>query len=405
MPAPEVSSESFAPDSERPVATSEVVHKAPRRQVDRLVSKGLSKKKPGRYLDGNGLFLQVSDTGASSWVLRVKIRRGKRREIGLGSFPLVTLAEAREKAKELRKVARAGGDPIAIRDKAMKQPPLFRDAVETVHKLNEQGWKNRKHASQWINTLKIYVVPTLGDISVDAIRSEHIVQAVSDIWSTKPETARRVLQRIRTVLLWAKGNGYRSDSPTDEVQAARNALPRHTRVRRHHKALPYPAVPAFIRELHTFSAAETVRVAFEFLILTATRSNEVLNAKWSEIDLDQRIWTIPPQRMKAKREHLVPLSKRCTELLEQAARLSGGCEGYIFHGARAGRPLSNMAFLMVLRRMEKDFTAHGFRSSFRNWCAECTTFISEVAEAALAHTVKDQTVAAYMRTNFFEPAP
>jgi integrase len=327
---------------------------------------------------------------------------GRRKDIGLGGWPVTSLKEAREAALKLRKVARSGGDPIAVRDKGKAPVPVFRKAAQTVHEEHERSWKNKKHANQWINTLEDYVCPTLGDTRVDAIRSEHIVRALSPIWLIKPETARRVLQRVRTVLLWAKGNGYRSDSPTDEIAAARKALPRQNDKQQHHKALPYVEVTQFLERLRVFSTSEPIKLAFEFLVLTAARTNEVLRAKWPEIDVKAKIWTIPAARMKAKREHQVPLSDRCLEILNAARPFNEDSEGYVFPGTLSGKPLSDMVFLMALRRMGLDITAHGFRSSFRVWCAEEAHFPREVAEAALAHVVKDATEAAYMRSTFFE---
>jgi integrase len=345
--------------------------------------------------------LQVTRNGSRSWLLRTVVH-GKRKDIGLGSLQHVSLAQAREEARQLRGIARAGGDPIAVRNKRKSPTVSFRNAAQTVHAEHKKSWKNAKHALQWINTLEQYVFPTLGDTPVDTIRSEHIVRALSLIWLIKPETARRVLQRVGTVLLWAKGNGLRADSPTDEIAATRKALPRQNDQTRHHKALPYVEIPAFIEKLRTFSTSEPIKLAFEFLILTATRTNEVLHARWLEVSLQDRVWTIPASRMKAKREHRVPLSERCIDILTAARQLNDDSTGYLFPGTISGRSLSDMAFLMVLRRMGLDITAHGFRSTFRVWCAEKTNFAREVAEAALAHNVKNATEAAYMRSDFLE---
>jgi integrase len=325
---------------------------------------------------------------------------GKRRDIGLGGFPLVSLAEAREQAAELRKIARRGGDPLAARDK--EHSPVFRLAAERVHEAYKASWKNKKHADQWINTLKTYAFPVLGDSRVDQIRSEHVVRALAQIWLLKPETARRVLQRIQSVLLWAKGHGFRTDNPTDEIAAARRALPKQSRSQRHHKALPYDDVPDFIKSVHRSGASEQIKLALEFLILTAARTGEVLGAQWAEIDWQQRVWIIPAPRMKAEREHQVPLSSRSIEMLKAAQQLCEDPKGYIFPGTIPGKPLSNMALLMLVRRMGIKVTNHGFRSTFRMWCAEQTSYAREVAEAALAHVVKDATEAAYMRSTFFE---
>jgi integrase len=367
----------------------------------RLKAKQLDHLPPGRYADGDGLILQVSKTGARSWLLRTRVR-GRRMDIGLGGLQHVSLAQAREVARQLRGIARSGGDPKAARDKNRSPVLPFKKAAATVHSEHEKAWKNRKHARQWITTLEQYVFPTLGDTPVDVIRSEHIVRVLHTIWLTKPETARRVLQRIGMVLLWAKGTGLRTDSPTDEVRAARHALPRQIDQTRHHKALPYADVPALIEKLRSFSTSEPIKLGLEFLILTASRTNEVLYAKWPEVNLEEQVWTIPATRMKAKREHQVPLSDRCIEILKAARAPNEDPHGYLFPGTISGRSLSDMAFLMVLRRMGLDITAHGFRSTFRVWCAEQTSFASQVAEAALAHKVRDATEAAYMRSTLLE---
>jgi integrase len=322
--------------------------------------------------------------------------------MGLGGWPLVPLKEARDKAFRFRKIAREGGDPFAERDKARVLVPSFRKAAELVHTAHSSTWKNKKHTGQWLNTLKTYVFPLLGDSRVDQIRSEHIVRAVAPIWLLKPETSRRVLQRVGTVLLWAKGNGYRQDSPTDEIAAARRALPKQNDRQRHHKALPYTEVPRFIRIVRGSGASEQIKLALEFLILTAARTGEVLGATWREINWAEKVWTIPASRMKANLEHAVPLPPRCLEILKEAQELAASEDGYLFPGTLYGKPLSDMALLMVIRRLGLNITAHGFRSTFRVWCAEQTHQPREVAEAALAHVVKDATEAAYMRSTFFE---
>lgn len=256
------------------------------RQHRRLVAKSIEAKKikPGLHFDGDGLILQVSNRSSKSWILRTVVH-GKRRDMGLGSFPMVSLAEAREAAELYRKIARRGGDPFAERDKVSVKVPTFRDAAEIVHKEHSKGWKNQKHATQWINTLKTYVFPILGSSPVDQIRSEHIKRVLDPIWLTKPETARRVLQRIGSVLLWAKGNGSPLDSPTDEIKAARGALPKQNDKQQHHKAIAYSDVPDFITKLRAARTSDPIKLGLEFLILTAARTGEVLGARWSEVDL------------------------------------------------------------------------------------------------------------------------
>jgi integrase len=355
-------------------------------------------KKPGRYGDGNGLYLKVARSGAKRWELRTVVR-GKRCDIGLGGLKVVTLAEAREEARKYRAIARNEGDPLAEKRRARKVVPTFRQAAEAVHKEHAKAWKNAKHGDQWINTLTTYAYPVLGDRRVDQIDTPEILKALSPIWLTKQETARRVRQRIGTVLDWAKAAGFRAGSnPIEEIG---KALPRQSDRKGHHAALPYVEVPAFLQKLHRDDAGTIANLAFEFLILTAARTGEVLEARWTEIDIEQAAWTVPADRMKAGREHRVPLAPRCIELLGQAKRLAAGSD-YVFPGRSITKPMSNMVLLMTMRRMKSDYTVHGFRSAFRDWASERTNFAREICEAALAHIVKDKTEAAYRRGDLFE---
>ncbi len=252
-------------------------------------------ERPGRYADGNGLYLKVDASGAKRWELRTVVR-GKRCDIGLGGLKAVTLAEAREEARKYRAIARNDGDPLAEKRRARKVVPTFRQAAETVHKEHAKAWKNTKHGDQWINTLKVYAYPAFGDRRVDQIDTPEILKALSPIWLTKQETARRVRQRIGTVLDWAKAAGFRAGSnPVSEIS---KALPRQSERKGHHAAMPYAEVPAFVRELRRDDAATIPDLAFELLILTAARTGEVLEARWSEIDIEQAAWTIPAGRMK-----------------------------------------------------------------------------------------------------------
>jgi integrase len=355
-------------------------------------------KKPGRYADGNGLYLKVDASGAKRWELRTVIR-GKRCDIGLGGLKIVSLAEAREEARKYRAIARNEGDPLAEKRRARKVVPTFRNAAETVHKSHAKAWKNAKHGDQWINTLKTYAYPAFGDRRVDQIDTPDILKALSPIWLTKQETARRVRQRIGTVLDWAKAAGFRAGSnPVEEIS---KALPRQSDRKGHHAALPYVEVPSFVQKLHCDEAATIPDLAFEFLILTAARTGEVLEAKWNEIDLEQAAWSIPAGRMKAGREHRVPLAPRCVELLRQAKLLAAGSD-FVFPGRSNEKPMSNMVLLMAMRRLDSGYTVHGFRSAFRDWASERTNFAREICEAALAHIVKDKTEAAYRRGDLFE---
>jgi integrase len=355
-------------------------------------------QKPGRYSDGNGLYLVVDPTGAKRWLLRTVVQ-GRRRDIGLGGLSLVSLAEAREKALSYRKLARDGGDPVLEKRRARETAPTFRGAAEQVYAEHKVSWKNTKHAQQWLNTLQQYAFPHIGDRPVDKIDTPDVLRVLSPIWLTKPETARRVRQRIGTVLDWAKAAGFRAgDNP---VAGVAKGLPKQAGREDHHTALPYAHVPEFVSRLRATSHTEMGRLAFEFLILTAARTGEVLGGKWSEIDLTQGIWTVPAERMKAGRPHRVPLSERAVEILTRAKEIGGGSD-YLFPGRGGTKPLSNMVFLMALRRMQLDITAHGFRSSFRDWAAEQTSFPREVCEMALAHVVENRVEAAYRRGDLFE---
>jgi integrase len=355
-------------------------------------------KTRGKYCDGNGLYLVVDPSGAKRWMVRTVIL-GKRCDIGLGSVRLVSLAEAREKALRIRRKARDGEDPLAERRRTSVIVPTFKEAAETVHKAHAATFKNDKHKAQWLASMNADVFHVLGHQRVSAIQSGDVLKVLSPIWTTKPETARRLKQRMKVVFDWAKASGYRTgDNPVDGVT---RVLPRVRHAAAHHAALPYAQVPAFLQQVRACDAGETTRLAFEFLILTAARTSEVIGAQWEEIDEDTRTWTIPGVRIKAGREHRVPLSARCLEILKSAKELSGDSP-FVFPGRAAKAPLSNMAFLMLLRRLQReDITAHGFRSSFRDWAAEKTRFARPVCEAALAHIVRDRTEAAYFRSDLF----
>jgi integrase len=354
--------------------------------------------KPGRYADGNGLYLVVDPSGAKRWVLRTVVH-GRRRDIGLGGLQLVSLAEAREKAALYRKIARDGGDSLAEKRRAQRVVPTFEEAARQVHAEHKSAWKNEKHAAQWINTLRDYAFPVIGDRRVDHIDTPEVLRVLSPIWLTKAETARRVRQRIGTVLDWAKASGFRTEG--NPVAGVSKGLPRQPDKKAHHRAMPYADVPAFITRLRESDLADGTRLAFELLILTATRTSEVLNAKWDEIDFESAIWTIPAERMKANREHRVPLSPRATEILTRAKELAGDSR-FVFPGRSTDKALSNMVFLMALRRMGLDVTAHGFRSAFSDWAAERTSYPREVCEMALAHTIKNKAEAAYRRGDLLD---
>ena len=354
---------------------------------------------PGRYADGNGLYLVCDPSGAKRWILRT-IVKGKRCDIGLGSLRLVTLAEARDEATRLRRIARKNGDPLEERRAERRIVPTFEEVARMVHEAHAANFRNRKHRAQWISTMQMYAFPIFGSRRVDEISSADVLAALSPIWTSKPETARRVRQRLRLVFDYAKAKDYRqADNPVEGVS---EVLPKHGTKKEHFAALPYAEVPAFITALRDSVAGMAGKLAFEFLILTAARTSEVVLATWGEIDLASKSWSVPADRMKAKVEHRVPLAARALEILEAARGITDGGE-YVFPGRSPQHPLSNMAFLMTLRRMGRDdITAHGFRSSFRDWAEERTNFPNSVVEAALAHCIKSKVEAAYLRTTLFE---
>ena len=361
---------------------------------------------PGRYIDGNGLYLVVDPSGAKRWMLRTVIQ-GKRCDMGLGGVAVVSLAKAREDASHLRVIARAGGDPLADRRKERQVVPTFEGAARRVHEEQSKSFRNEKHAKQWITSLEKYVFPVFRNRRVDQIESADVLKVLSPIWSEIPETASRVKQRMKTVFDWAKASGLRTgDNPTEGIT---KVLPKHPKGEREHfSALPYSQVPEFIAELREYEGI-SARLAFEFLILTAGRTSEVLYSNWTEMNIEGKTWTIPGTRMKAKVEHKVPLSARCIEILEAAKEISDGGD-YVFPGPREHQPFSNMALHTVLDGLKRKFhdaqgreiTPHGFRSSFRDWAEEKTHFSRSVTEAALAHLVKDKVEAAYRRTDLFE---
>jgi integrase len=374
--------------------------------------------KPGMYADGGGLYLQVTANAqdgepAKSWIYRYMLR-GKAREMGLGSLNTISLQQARDKALDCRRLRQERIDPIEARNAARAQGALeaaksitFKQAATEYVRSHRAGWRNAKHAAQWSATLATYAEPKIGALSVQAIDTGLVLKVLEPIWTAKPETASRLRGRIEAILDWAKVRGYRvGENPARWRGHLDKLLPARNKVRRveHHAALPYPAMPEFMISLRAQQGAAAR--ALEFAILTAARTGEVIGARWDEIDLAGKVWIIPAGRMKAGKEHRVALSDRALALLGDARALigldamAGAQSPFIFGGGRSGRPLSNMALLMLLRRMgHGDLTAHGFRSTFRDWAAECTNFPSEVVEMALAHAVGDKVEAAYRRGN------
>lgn len=353
---------------------------------------------PGTYIDGDGLMLVVKSSGSRSWVLRTLIN-GKRRDIGLGSASLVTLAEARDKATAARKEARTGIDPIDKRraeKRARAGIPTFREAAEAVHAEHKGNWRNEKYREDWISSLRMYAFELLGDMRVDTITPASVRDVLLPIWLERPETARRVRQRIRMIMGWAAGKELR---PAFDLSTVNASLPRQPRRDVHFEAMPYDQVPAFVAEVE--SKPETVgRLALLFLIATAARSGEVRGAIWPELDLQAARWTIPAERMKAGREHVVPLSPFALSILSRARHYGDGKpETPVFPSRRNDR-ISDMTITKSLRDMGVKATAHGFRSSFKDWASEMSSFPDAVSEAALAHVDANKTRASYRRTDF-----
>jgi integrase len=363
------------------------------------------------YSDGGGLYLQVTGAGAKSWIFRFSLN-GRAREMGLGSLSAVSLADARSKAGDCRKLRQEGVDPIESRNAMRQQAALdaaraitFKDAAAAYIAAQRTGWHNAKHAAQWASTLATYAEPIFGSVSVQEIDTGLVLEALEPIWATKPETAGRVRGRIEAILDWAKVRGYR----TGENNPARwrghldKLLPARSKVRaiNHHAALPYNDLPQFIVALR---GQEGIAArALEFTILTAARTGETIGARWDEIDLAEKVWVVPAGRMKAGKEHRVPLTPRVLAILEDLKAVRTCEDEFVFPGGKRGKPLSNMAMTAVLRRMDRgDITVHGFRSTFRDWAAERTNFPGEVVEMALAHAVGDKVEAAYRRGDLFD---
>lgn len=353
---------------------------------------------PGRHGDGRGLFLYVKASGARSWVLRYQVM-GKRHDLGLGAYPEVTLAMARERALQARRMIQEGEDPIAKKRQA--QPKTFKDAALELIESKRPGWKNAKHAAQWTSTLEAYVLPGLGRMQVARIETADVMGVLKPIWTAKPETANRVRQRIEAVLDYASALGIRTgDNPARWRGHLDHLLPKPTKVKavKHHPALPHAEIAEFMEDLSKRTGVAARALAFT--ILTAARSGETRGATWAEIDLDANLWTIPAERMKAGKEHRVPLTPEAIACLGHK-----GDDAALIFGSetKPGKPISDMSMTAVLRRMGREaITVHGFRSTFRDWAGETTGFPREVIEAALAHGIKDKAEAAYARSDLFD---
>lgn len=384
------------------------------RTLNRLTALQVSReKRPGVYSDGGGLYLQVTSTRCKSWLFRyTRLNKApgitKVRGMGLGPIHTISLAEARVLALDCRRQLLSGVDPLddrlakrraAIRERTQSLP--FRDCASQYVEAHRGSWKNEKHAAQWASTLSTYAYPVVGDLMVSEIDTHEIMQVLEPIWKTKTETASRLRGRMESILSWAKVKQYRSgDNPArwkghlDQLLAKRSRLQKV----KHHAALPYADISSFVKLVRAQEGS--AGLALQLAILTASRTNEVIGARRSEFDLEARVWVIPPERMKAKREHRVPLSHAALALVKP---LVDSCHDYIFPASRGNKCLSNMAMLQLLKRMERgDLTVHGFRSTFKDWARETTDYPREVSEAALAHIIGDQTEAAYARGDLFQ---
>ena len=350
---------------------------------------------PGKHFDFNrtGLYLKVEKSGSRRWVQRLAID-GRRRELGLGSFQFVTLREAREKAFLNAKLSREGGDPLAL--KRQTGIPTFAEAMEKVIEIHAPTWKNGRSVKTWRDTLNKYAVPKMGKKRVHRITSHDIMGCLLPHWEEKQETMRRVRQRLSAIFKWAVAEGYRNDDPAGPAISA--ALPKPNGRKKHMRAIPHSEVGEAVRKVRESQGAETTKLAFEFLVLTACRSGEVMAARWGEIDEKKAVWTVPPERMKTGKEHRVPLSRQAVSVLEKAKEFNDGT-GLIFPSVR-GRVLSDSTLSKLLRELKIKAVPHGFRSSFRDWCGETGTD-RQIAEASLAHVVSG-VEGAYFRSDLFD---
>ena len=361
----------------------------------RLTNRFVKTAPPGRHYDEHGLMLRVWPTGAKNWIWRGTVR-GRRVDLGLGAYPYTSLAEARRKAFENRRLSRAGGDPRVAAVESVA--PTFEEALEEVLVIQRLSWRpGGRSEAQWRASLRTYAFPRLGRMRVDHITTRDVMAVLLPIWGTKRETARRVRQRIGAVMKWAVANGYRDDNPAGDAIAA--ALPQGGGRGRHFRALPHAEVPAAIAKVRDSGAGIAARLAIEFLALTAARSGEVRGARWEEIDEKGATWTIPAGRTKSGREHRVPLPARAVDVLAEARAVADGSD--LVFPSTAGGMMSSTTLAKVLRDQGIDCVPHGFRTSFRTWCGD-TGVAREVAEAALAHAVRNKVEAAYARGTLFE---
>jgi len=354
---------------------------------------------PGRYADGNNLYLEVDKSGARRWTLRVTIL-GRRRDMGLGGISTVSLEEARELAYQYRKIARSGGDPILERQKNRGLQTTLIYCTKKVHEINLPTWKNEKFAKQWLSSLEHHVFPTIGKLPISQVTSADILRVLTPIWNTKGDTAKKIKQRLRMIIKWARAQGYfQGDDP---VELAEQALPKQLKSDDHHKSLEFEKLPEMISNLRKSKISLPTKLALEFTILSACRTSEVLNAKWEEIDLTKLIWSIPSERMKGGKVHQVPLTDRMTVILNDCKKLKTNND-LLFPSEINGEALSNNTMRLALKkRLKIDATVHGMRSSFKDWASETTNFANEVSEMALAHTISNKTELAYRRRTLIE---
>ena len=363
-----------------------------------------------RLNDGSGLYFQVKPNGLKYWQFRYTKPDGREGLIQIGPYPKVTLDQARAARNEHQAAVAAGDDPAVLRKQQKVRRKVesarsltFKQCAEQYIESRAAEWRNEKHAKQWTSTLATYAYPIVGTLRPKDIDTDLVLRILQPIWLTKNETATRVRGRIESILDWSKVRGLREgENPARWTGHLDHLLPAPSKVHKpkHHAALPYADIGSFVAALRASNSIAAR--ALEFTILTASRTNEVLGATWAEFDLSVPVWTVPGERMKAKRDHRVPLSVTAVQLL-QVLPTAGGGDCVVFEGAREGRPLSNMALLQLLKRMNRgDLTTHGFRSTFRDWASECTSFSNEVAEMALAHTIRDKTESAYRRGDLFD---
>ncbi len=356
-------------------------------------------RNPGRYSDGDGLHLFINKRGRKSWVQRITVE-GRRRDIGLGGYPTVSLAQARKRASDNREAIGNGRDPVA--DKRRPSTPTFSEAAHAVHEANMPRWRNGSHTRAWMQTLERHAFPKIGNKPIDTISRTDVLTVLTPIWSTRPETARRVRQRMRTIFKWAMANELIETNPAGE--AIEGALPSMPKVKEHLRALPYQDVGSALRTVDVSQTSPASKHCLKFLVLTAARSGEARGATWDEINLEGATWTIPGSRMKAGVEHRVPLSNQALDVLMLARHLEDGSRLCFPSPLRAGRMLSDMTLTNILRKagLADRATVHGFRTSFKTWTMEQTDTPWAVSEAALAHQLGGSVEQAYARSDLFD---